>query len=76
MTLLANGWVAVHTVRSELRINNGEPQDMAIMDHLMELGLVARSSDQAYVATVCPLAGQRLWLRRSPKVHDKWPASF
>jgi predicted transcriptional regulator len=60
MTLLANGWVAVHTVNNEFRINNGPPEDMAIIDRLLEQGLVMQSNDRAYVAAVCPLPGQRL----------------
>lgn len=64
MTLLANGWVAVRTVRDKFSINNGEPQDMAIIDRRGELGLVAQSSERAYVATVCPLGGHRLWLSK------------
>ena len=62
MSLLANGWVAVRTVRDEFTINNGEPQDMSIIDRLVGLGLVAQSSERAYVATVCPFGGHKLWL--------------
>jgi hypothetical protein len=54
-TLLANGWVATLTIEGEFRINNGPAQDMAIIERLVELGLVAKSSERAYVATVCSI---------------------
>jgi hypothetical protein len=53
--LLANGWVAVHTVKHEFRINNGPAEDMAIIDRLIRAGLVMKSSERAYVARVYPL---------------------
>jgi len=45
----------VNTIKGEFRINNGPAQDMAIIERLMERGLVAKSSERAYVATVYPL---------------------
>jgi hypothetical protein len=52
--LLANGWVATHTVGREFRINNGPPEDMAIIERLLAAGLVIQSSPRAYIAAVCP----------------------
>ena len=55
MSLLVNGWVAERTVRREFRINDGPPEDMAIIERLLEAGLVIQSSARAYVAAVCPV---------------------
>lgn len=55
LTLLANGWVAEHTVKGEFRINNGPPEDMAIIEQLLDAGLVVQSSPRAYIAAACPL---------------------
>ena len=52
-SLLSNGWVAVRTVKHEFRINSGPPEDMAIIERLMLAGLVTKSSERAYVATMC-----------------------
>lgn len=38
--LLANGWVATRTIKHEFRINNGPPEDMTIIEHLMDAGMV------------------------------------
>ncbi len=39
-SLLSNGWVAVHTVRREFRINNGPPEDMASSNGLLQPALL------------------------------------
>jgi hypothetical protein len=57
--LLANGWVAEHTIKREFRINNGPPEDIAIIERLLHAGLVVRSSARAYIAAFCPWPYQR-----------------
>ena len=52
-SLLSNGWVAVHTIKREIRINNGPPEDVAIIEQLISAGVVTKSSERAYVATRC-----------------------
>jgi hypothetical protein len=52
--LLTSGWVVVHTIKSEFRINNGPPEDMAIIERLLAAGYVIPSSDRAYIAAFCP----------------------
>ena len=56
--LLANGWTATHTVEREFRINNGPPQDLAILERLTAAGLVMKYSERTYVARVYPLREQ------------------
>jgi len=46
-SLLSNGWVAVHTIKREFRINNGPPEDMAIIEQLISAGVVTKSSELA-----------------------------
>jgi hypothetical protein len=57
--LLANGWTATHTVRREFRINNGPPEDLAILERFTEAGLVMKYTSRTYVARVYPL--QTAW---------------
>jgi hypothetical protein len=57
--LLANGWTATHTLAREFRINNGPPEDFAIIERLRDAGLVVPSSARAYVAAFCPWPYQR-----------------
>ena len=52
--LLANGWTATHTVGCEFRINDGPPEDLAILERLTEAGLVMKYTDRTYVARVYP----------------------
>lgn|GEM_PF-5485172 len=58
--LLANGWTATRTVGREFRINNGPPEDMAVIERLMAAGLVTRYAERTYVATVFPFTGPNL----------------
>jgi hypothetical protein len=53
--LLANGWTATYTVGREFRINNGPPEDLAILERLTATGLVMKYTDRTYVARVYPL---------------------
>ena len=53
--LLAEGWTATHTVQREFRINNGPPEDLAILERLAHAGLVIRYTERTYVAAVYPL---------------------
>ena len=53
--LLANGWTATHTVKREFRINNGPPEDLAILQRLIDAGLVMKYAERTYVARVYPL---------------------
>jgi hypothetical protein len=52
--LLANGWTAERTVGRVFRINNGPPEDFAIIERLLDAGFVVPSSSRAYVAAFCP----------------------
>jgi hypothetical protein len=54
--LLANGWTATHTVQREFRINNGPPEDLAILERLVEAGLVMKCTGRTYAARVYLLA--------------------
>ena len=53
-SLLANGWTATHTVGREFRINNGPPEDMAIIERLVTVGFVARCSERTFVSDRVP----------------------
>lgn len=53
--LLANGWTATRTVGREFRINNGPPEDVSILERLIEARLVMKYTDRTYVARVYPL---------------------
>jgi hypothetical protein len=52
--LLANGWTATLTIKREFRINNGPPEDIAVIERLLDAGLVVRLSARAYIAAFCP----------------------
>ncbi len=53
--LLAEGWTATHTVDREFRINNGPPEDLAVLERLAAAGLIIRYTERTYVAAVYPL---------------------
>jgi hypothetical protein len=53
--LLANGRAATRTIKREVRINNGPPEDLAILERLIDAGLVMKYTPRTYVARVYPL---------------------
>jgi hypothetical protein len=53
--MLADGWTATHTIKREFRINNGPPEDLSILERLIDAGLVMKYTPRTYVARVYPL---------------------